>query len=244
MRAKYLSRAFKQYALSVQLAPPHHFDKEIARESDRIHKFLLFKINDRTDDLEVIQQIYELLQESVPNELPEVKDFIQDYLFETYYKQAVEVQATCGEKSTALKYLQLCNQQSLRVKGVEDPMINVKINEIKKYMEKRDKERKLKKAAHVESKADNLLSRGLYEKAAKKYQKVIELCKDRSAEAEARAQLKLGRLYFEKLKDYDKARIHLVDYQLLTFVVKVRTDDIAIGFQQARKMMQIINSVN
>lgn len=55
VRAKYLARAFKQYALSVQLAPPHHFDKEIARESDRIHKFLLFKINDRTDDLEVIQ---------------------------------------------------------------------------------------------------------------------------------------------------------------------------------------------
>ena len=91
-------------------------------------------------------------------------------------------------------------------------MINVKINEIKKYMDKRDKERKLKKAAHVESKADNLLSRGLNEKAAKKYLKVIELCKDRSAEAEAGAQLKLGRLYFEKLKDYDKARIHLVDY--------------------------------
>jgi hypothetical protein len=55
------------------------------------------------------------------------------------------------------------------VKGVEDPMINVKINEIKKYMDKKDKERKLKKAAHVESKADNLLSRGLFEKAAKNY---------------------------------------------------------------------------
>jgi hypothetical protein len=73
------------------------------------------------------------------------------------------------------------------MKGVEDHMIDIKINEIKKALMKKDKERKLKKAAHIESKADNLICRGLLEKAAKKYKKVIELCKDRCAEAEASA---------------------------------------------------------
>jgi hypothetical protein len=44
----------------------------------------------------------------VPDELPEVREYIGEYLFEVYYKQAVEVESSCGEKSTALKYLQLC----------------------------------------------------------------------------------------------------------------------------------------
>ena len=121
-------------------------------------------------------------------------------------------------------------------------MVKVKINEIKKAIRKRDKERRLKKAAECESKGDVLQCKGFFTKAAKKYMKAIELAKDSCAETEAGAQLKLGKLYFDKMKDYNKARIHLVDFQLLTFVVKVRTYDISTGFQQARKMMQEITS--
>lgn len=71
-RAKYISRACKQFALCQQLSPDNHFAAEIHRESERIQKFLIVKIKERTDDLEVLQQIFEVLQDQVPNELDEL----------------------------------------------------------------------------------------------------------------------------------------------------------------------------
>lgn len=66
-------------------------------------------------------------------------------------------------------------------------MVQVKIDEIKKALRKRDKDQKLKKAGESESKADLLVSKGLYVKAANKYKKAIEFSKDRCAETEALA---------------------------------------------------------
>ena len=69
---------------------------------------MIVKIKERTDDLEVLQQIFEVLQDQVPDELDELKEFVGEELFEIYYKLAIEVDASTGEKVTALKYLQLC----------------------------------------------------------------------------------------------------------------------------------------
>lgn len=240
-RAKYITRACKQFAICLNICPDNHFQIEIERESTRMQKFITVKIKERTDDLEVLQQIFEVLQDSLPAVLTDLKEFVGEELFEIYYKLAIEVDASTGEKATALKYLNLCQQQSLRMKGKEDTMVQVKIDEIKKALRKRDKDQKLKKAGESESKGDLLVSKGLYIKAANKYKKAIEFSKDRCAEAEALAQFKLGRLYFEKMNDIMNARIHLVDFQLLTFVVKVRSDDISKNFQHARFMMQKIN---
>ena len=44
-------------------------------------------------------------------------------LFEIYYKLAGEVDARTGEKSTALKYLQMCQQQSVILNGIEDHVV-------------------------------------------------------------------------------------------------------------------------
>lgn len=50
-------------------------------------------------------------------------------------------------------------------------MVKVKINEIKKAIRKRDKERRLKKAAECESKGDVLQCKGFFTKAAKSTRK-------------------------------------------------------------------------
>ena len=71
----------------------------------------------------------------------------------------------------------------------------------------------------------------LFLKAAKKYKKAIDYAKDQCPETEACLHFKLGKLYFDKIKDINQARSHLVDFQLLTFVVKVRTDEISQRFQ-------------
>ena len=120
-------------------------------------------------------------------------------------------------------------------------MVQIKINEIKSQIHKREKEQNLRKARDHENKADMLMCKGLFSKAAKKYKKAIQYAKDRCVETEANSQFKLGKLYFEKFKDYNQARMYLVDFQLLTFVVKVRTDEISKRFQQAKSMMITIN---
>ena len=77
-------------------------------ESEVIQKFIVFKIKERTDDLEVLQQIFEVLQDQIPEELPDLLQFVGEELFEIYYKLAIEVDSATGEKQTALKYLNLC----------------------------------------------------------------------------------------------------------------------------------------
>ena len=91
-------------------------------------------------------------------------------------------------------------------------MVQIKINEIKKSIKKREKDFKLKKAMECENKGDIWVVRGLYQKAAKKYKKAIHYAKDQNPEQESILQLKLGKLYFDKLKDYLNARIYLVDF--------------------------------
>ncbi len=90
-----------------------------------------------------------------------------------------------GEKSTALKYLQMCQHQSVLLNGIEDNIVQNKINEIKKSIRKREKETKLKLAHENEHKGDLLVCKGLYQKAAKKYLKAIEFSKDECPETEA-----------------------------------------------------------
>ena len=70
-----------------------------------MQKFMTVKIKERTDDLEVLQQIFEVLQDEIPEELQELRDFVGEELFEIYFKLAGEVDAATGEKTTALKYL-------------------------------------------------------------------------------------------------------------------------------------------
>lgn len=107
-RAKYISRACKQFAQCYQLASDGSFDEQIERESEHIQKFLIVKIKERTDDLEVLQQIFEVLQDQIPDELRDLREFVGEELFEIYYKLACEVDAATGEKHTALKYLWMC----------------------------------------------------------------------------------------------------------------------------------------
>ena len=150
-----------------------------------MQKFVIFKIKERTDDLEVLQYIFEVLQETVPDSIQDFKQFVGEELFEIYYKLANEVDAATGEKQTALKYLQLCQSQAVRSKGIEDQMVQIKINEIKKAIKKKEKDHRLRKAAECEGKADILVCKGYFNKAAKKYKKAIELSKDLCAETEA-----------------------------------------------------------
>ena len=196
-----------------------------------MQRFIVLKIKERTDDMEVMQQIFEVLQETIPEEINELRQFVGEELFEIYYKLAGEVDNRTGEKNTALKYLQMCQQQSVILNGIEDHTVQNKINEIKKSIRKREKEQKLKQATEYENKGDLLMCKFLYQKAAKKFKKAIEFAKDQCPETESSLHFKLGRLYFDKLKDLNEARSHLVDFQLLTFVVKVRTDEISQRFQ-------------
>jgi hypothetical protein len=70
-----------------------------------MQRFIVLKIKERTDDMEVMQQIFEVLQETVPEEIHELRQFVGEELFEIYYKLAGEVDSRTGEKGTALKYL-------------------------------------------------------------------------------------------------------------------------------------------
>lgn len=46
-----------------------------------------------------------MLYDTVPAELAKLKDFVGEELFEIYYKLAIEVDSSTGEKETVLKYL-------------------------------------------------------------------------------------------------------------------------------------------
>lgn len=70
-----------------------------------MQRFIVLKIKERTDDMEVMQQIFEVLQETIPEEINELRQFVGEELFEIYYKLAGEVDNRTGEKNTALKYL-------------------------------------------------------------------------------------------------------------------------------------------
>lgn len=211
-RGKFLGRAAKQFGKCLQYAPDGHFVEEIQREQIKIQRFIVLKIKERTDDLEVLQIIFENLQDSVPRELEDLRQFVGEELFEIYFKLAGEVDNRTGEKSTALKYLQMCQHQSVLLNGIEDNIVQNKINEIKKAIRRREKDTKLKLANEYEHKGDLLVCKGLYKKAANKYLKAIEFSKDECPETEACAQLKLGKLYYERIKDYNSARNHLVDF--------------------------------
>jgi hypothetical protein len=75
-----------------------------------------------------------------------LRDFVGDELFKIYYKLACEVDAATGEKHTALKYLNMCQDQSMRVRGRTDHIITQKINEITKSIHKKEKDSHIKKA--------------------------------------------------------------------------------------------------
>ena len=77
------------------------------------------------------------------------------------------------------------------------------------------------KAREKENKGDILLSKGLYQKALYKYEKAIKHSRDRCVETEANSQFKIGKIYFEVYKDFEKAITYLVDFQLLTYLLKV-----------------------
>ncbi len=127
-----------------------------------MQRFIVLKIKERTDDLEVLQQIFEVLQDTIPDEIHDLQQFVGEELFEIYFKLAGEVDNRTGEKATALKYLQMCQHQSVLLNGIEDHIVQNKINEIQKAIRKREKEHKLKLAIEYESKGDILLCKGLY----------------------------------------------------------------------------------
>lgn len=124
-RAKYIARAFKSYQGCLRLTDK--YNDHIDGQQPKIQKYITLKIKERTDDLEVLQQIFEVLYEAAPDEMPAIKDFVGQELFEVYFKLAIEVDAATGEKNTALKFFHLCQEQSKRIKGYEDEMVRTKI---------------------------------------------------------------------------------------------------------------------
>eukprot|EP00347_Sterkiella_histriomuscorum_P004883 403358724 len=237
-RAKYICRACKQFDLCLQ--KNEDFDINIFREGEVMRKFILIKIKERTDDLEVLQQIFEVLYETIPKEMSTLRDFCGNELFEIYYKLAIEVDNATGEKETALKYLQLAQNQYEEMKGIENDMVKMKIYELKKQQKQRDKKQALNKAHEKEQKADILKERQLYQKAINNYKKAIKYSRDRCIETEANCTFKIGKLLYEVHNDLNSALNYLVDFQLLTFILKFRTDQISKRFQESRQIIQEI----
>jgi hypothetical protein len=56
----------------------------------------------------------------------------------------------------------MCQHQSILLNGIEDSIVQNKINEIKKSIRRREKDTKLKLAHEYEHKGDLLVCKGLY----------------------------------------------------------------------------------
>ncbi|CDW91400.1 UNKNOWN [Stylonychia lemnae] len=175
--------------------------------------------------------------------MDKLKEFVGHELFEIYYKLAIEVDNATGEKETALKYLNLCQNQYVKIKGIEDDMVKMKITEIKKQQRQRDKKQALNKALDKESKGDILREKASYKKALNNYKKAIKYSRDVDVETEANCQFKVGKLYYDAFRDYQQAINHLVDFQLLTFLLKFRTDQISKRFQESKKIISGIKKM-
>lgn len=78
--------------------------------------------------------------------MPDIYEYVGEELFDIYFKIAIEVDNATQDKSTALKFLNLCQEHYKKMYGEESIMVINKVKELQDEKRRKERSQMLKKA--------------------------------------------------------------------------------------------------
>lgn len=167
--------------------------------------------------------------------------FIGNELFSVYYKIACEICDCRGDLENAMRYLNQCKFIGKKI-GINDfELIQMKLDELAKMKRRKNKMKSVVEARECLQMADIYLQQGKITEAMAQYRQALKLSHDRDPEIEGLCHFKIGRLIMQgPSPDLEKARNHIVDFQIQCQMVKDKGEQIVKKQKEAILLLQQI----
>jgi tetratricopeptide (TPR) repeat protein len=164
--------------------------------------------------------------------------FIGNELYSIYYKICCEICDCHGDLENAMRYLNQAKYVGRKI-GIKDyTVLQMKLEELNKMRRKKNKEKDTGEARECLQLGDLYMQSGSTQEAMEQYRQALRLSKEKDPEIEALSHFKIGRFILQSgSNELEKARNHIVDFQIQCQMIKDKTDSICKKQKEASLML-------
>ncbi|CDW72644.1 UNKNOWN [Stylonychia lemnae] len=243
LKGKQIAKACE--SLKNALAISTDFDDQVTDDYEPKIKSLIQKqLIEKIDDGELLCTLFEMIFQQLNKRMPKLLDFVGSELYQSYFRIACEISDLKGDLENAMRYLKQCKVISKTIGIKDNAIIDMKLQEIKKVKKRKCNEKSAIEAKNNIHLGDVYASNNQIDEALIQYRQALKMAKDcNDIETEALCNFRIGKTLFSIDQQLDKARNHLVDFQIQCQMGKEKGDNLSKKYKEANYMLGLINDI-